>query len=217
MFFLSIKKVDQKQFSPKKICWLKKMLTQNSFGPKPFFEPKNFLFQNNLGPENFGSKQFLGQKNLDQKTLGSKKFRSTNSRPPKNYLVKIGSVTAETFLIWTNVTRTNVAWTNVSVTVGIFSRWSQEPTYKVWSKSCQWQLRYSWYGQMSQGQMLPEQMSLWHLEYVKKGPRNLHLKFGHNRASKSWYIADMDKCRLDKCCMDKCPFDNCLRLFRVIV
>ena len=29
-------------------------------------------------------------------------------------LVKIGSVTAEIFLIWTNVARTNVAWTNVT-------------------------------------------------------------------------------------------------------
>ena len=33
-------------------------------------------------------------------------------------MVKIGSVTAEIFLIWTYVARTNVAWTNVTVTVG---------------------------------------------------------------------------------------------------
>ena len=33
-------------------------------------------------------------------------------------MVNIGSVTtAEIFLIWTNVTRTNVAWTNATVTV----------------------------------------------------------------------------------------------------
>ena len=40
---------------------------------------------------------------------------------PETYqsLVKIRSVTGEIFLIWTNVTRTNVAWTNVTVTVGI--------------------------------------------------------------------------------------------------
>ena len=31
-------------------------------------------------------------------------------------LVKIGSVIAEIFLIWTNAGRTNVAWTNVTVT-----------------------------------------------------------------------------------------------------
>ena len=41
---------------------------------------------------------------------------------PRNYLeslVKIGPVTAEILLIWTNVARTNVAWTNVTVTVYI--------------------------------------------------------------------------------------------------
>merc|ERR1711954_347672 len=49
--------------------------------------------------------------------------------------VKIGSVIVEIFLIWTNVTRTNVAWTNVIVTVGICSRCSQESIFKVSSKS----------------------------------------------------------------------------------
>ena len=34
-------------------------------------------------------------------------------------LVKIGSVTAEIFLIWTNGARTNVVLINVTVTVGI--------------------------------------------------------------------------------------------------
>ena len=38
---------------------------------------------------------------------------------PKS-LVKIGPVTAEILLIWTNVAKTNVAWTNVTITVGIF-------------------------------------------------------------------------------------------------
>ena len=52
-------------------------------------------------------------------------------------LVKIGPVTAEILLIWTNVARTNVAWTNVVMTGGISSRWSQESTFKVWSKSDQ--------------------------------------------------------------------------------
>ena len=113
---------------------VQKNIDSKLFWSKSCFEPKYFLFQNILGPENFGSKQFFGQKNLDQKTLGSKKFRSTNSRPPKNYLVEIGSVTAKIFLIWTNITRTNVAWTNVTVAVGICLRWSQEPTFKIWSK-----------------------------------------------------------------------------------
>ena len=51
--------------------------------------------------------------------------------------VKIMSVTAELFLIWTNVARTNVAWTNVIVAVEICSRSPQETTFKVWSKSGQ--------------------------------------------------------------------------------
>ena len=85
--------------------------------------------------------------------LGSKKIKVCKKLGLKN-LVKIWSVTAEIFLIWTNVSRTNVAWTNVTVTVGICERWSQEPSFKVWSKSGQYQLRYSLYGQMLRGQML---------------------------------------------------------------
>ena len=37
---------------------------------------------------------------------------------PKSW-VKIRSVTAEIFLIWTNVARTNVALTYVAITVGV--------------------------------------------------------------------------------------------------
>ena len=43
----------------------------------------------------------------------------------KNFII-IESVTVDIFLIWTNVTRTIVAWTNVTVIVGICSRCSQE-------------------------------------------------------------------------------------------
>ena len=111
-FFLSIKKVDQKQFSPKKICWLKKcwlktllvqkiILNQSVFSPKKIYDP-----------ESFWSKQFLGQ--------------------------------------------------------------------------------IYWHGQMSSGQMLPRQMSPWQLASVKEGLRNLLLlKFGQNRVSNSWDIADV--------------------------
>ena len=52
-------------------------------------------------------------------------------------LVKIGSVTAEIFLIWTNVARTNIVLTNITVTVDICLIWSQEPTFKIRSKSGQ--------------------------------------------------------------------------------
>ena len=44
---------------------------------------------------------------------------------------KIGSLTVEVFLIWTNVTRTNVARINVTLTVGVCSRCYQEPKFKV--------------------------------------------------------------------------------------
>ena len=56
---------------------------------------------------------------------------------PETYLynlVNIGSVIAEIFLIWTAVARTNVAWTNVNLIVGICARYSQEATFKVSSK-----------------------------------------------------------------------------------
>ena len=39
--------------------------------------------------------------------------------------------------------------------------------------------------------MLIGQMSLWQLTSVKGGPRNLTLKFGHNRVSNSWDIANI--------------------------
>ena len=55
---------------------------------------------------------------------------------PKSF-VKIGPVTAEILLIWPNVTRAYVSWTNVTITVGIFQTWSQDPTFYIWSKSDQ--------------------------------------------------------------------------------
>ena len=57
---------------------------------------------------------------------------------------------------------------------------------------------------MSAGQMLPGQLSLWQLVSVQDGHRNLSLRLVQNRASNSWDIADVDKCRQDKCCLDKC-------------
>ena len=73
--------------------------------------------------------------------MGPKTFWVQNElRPAKlgpKSLVRIGSVRGEIFLKRTNVLGTNVAWTNVTVTFGICSRESQEPTFKVWSKSGQ--------------------------------------------------------------------------------
>ena len=82
--------------------------------------------------------KFGDQKNLGQEIFGSKishKFWSNKIKGPKNIgfkrLVKIGSVIAEIFLMWTNVARTIVAWTNVTMTAGICQRWSREPTFEV--------------------------------------------------------------------------------------
>ena len=53
-------------------------------------------------------------------------------------------------------------------------------------------MRYSLYGQMAPGQMLPWQMLPWQLKSIQYGPRNLPFKFGQNRASNSWDIADIE-------------------------
>ena len=70
--------------------------------------------------------------------VGQKEFWPTKIEAPKKLgpksLVKIGSVRSEILLIWTNVPRRNVAWTNVMVTAKICSICPQEPTFKVWSK-----------------------------------------------------------------------------------
>ena len=107
---------------------------------------------------------------------------------PRTYfwsLVKFRSATAET-----NVARTNNTWINVTMTVWISSRWSNEFTFKVRSKSGQYQS-------------------------VKDGPRNQLLKFGQIQVSNSWDITDMDKCRQDKCCLDKCRHDSWNQFKRV--
>ena len=52
----------------------------------------------------------------------------------------------------------------------------------------------------------------------KEGPsnlRNLPWKFGQNRASNSWGITNMDKCRQDKCCLDKCHGGS-WHLFKIV-
>ena len=56
--------------------------------------------------------KILAPKQFDKKNHGLRKLG------PKCF-VKIGPVTAEIFMIWANVVRTNVASTNVTVTVDI--------------------------------------------------------------------------------------------------
>ena len=67
--------------------------------------PKKFWIERKFDPENVGSKKIKACKKMGQKSL-----------------VKIRSLTAEIFLIWTDVARTNVAWTYVTVNVGICER-----------------------------------------------------------------------------------------------
>ena len=69
-----------------------------------------------------GQKEFRSKRFGYKKFLGPKRMWSTKIKAPKivsKYLVKIGSVTVEILLIWTNVPRTYVALSNVTITVGI--------------------------------------------------------------------------------------------------
>ena len=146
--------------------------------------------RNKFGSKKFGSKKlpllFWIQKILDQnsraKNFRSKKCRSTNSRPPKYYLVKIGSVTAKIFLIWTNVTRTNVAWTNVTVTVGICLRWSKESTLvKIGLVTDEIFLKWT----NVAGTNIARTNVTVTVDIFTNGSRNLHLIFGQIRVSNS--------------------------------
>ena len=57
---------------------------------------------------------------------------------PRNLPLKFGqNYVSKLFLILTNVVRTNVVWTNLTMTVGNFSRCSYVPTFKVSLKSGQ--------------------------------------------------------------------------------
>ena len=95
----------------------------------------------------FGSNKISGLKTLGPNKIlclemfCPRTFWSTKIMPPKRLgpksLVKIGLVTAEILLIWTNVTRAYDARTNVTITVGIFLTWSKDLTFKVWWKSDQ--------------------------------------------------------------------------------
>ena len=67
-----------------------------------------------------------------------KKNLSTIIETPKELgpksLVNIRLSRAEILLIWTNIPKRNVAWTNITVTAEICFGCSRVPTFKVWSK-----------------------------------------------------------------------------------
>ena len=116
-----------KQFAVKKILWSKK------FGQN-FYKSEKFWFQTNWFPKNVGSKRFWVKKNLAWKVLVQrniasqmfwikkfwvkKNFGPEKLRPTQNW-VKIGSGTTELFMKWKKVVSTNIACTNVTVTIGI--------------------------------------------------------------------------------------------------
>ena len=88
-----------------------KILSMKNFESKELGS-KTFGVQKSMGPKIMVAKTFWPKKDVGSKKLMASKIRSKS-------LVKIGSVTAEILLILTNVARTNVDWTNVTMTVGI--------------------------------------------------------------------------------------------------
>ena len=74
------------------------------------------MFKKNWGSEN--NSRF--KKILESNKILVKKVKAPKKLGTKS-VVKIGPVTAEILLIWTNVTRAYyVAWTSLTMTVGIF-------------------------------------------------------------------------------------------------
>ena len=76
-----------------------------------------------MNQQNFGFTKFVGPKKIGSNKIWSKNFlikinHGLQKLCPKSF-VKIGSVTAEIFMIWANFARTNVSWTNVTMTVEI--------------------------------------------------------------------------------------------------
>ena len=114
----------RKKLSPKK-CWSKKVWIQKNYGSTKFWVHKILAPKKNLGPiffkfcvqKNCRSKKDWVKQNLVQNFL-IKINHGLQKLCPKSF-VKIGSVTAEIFLIWANSARTNVSWTNVTMTVEI--------------------------------------------------------------------------------------------------
>ena len=88
---------------------------------------KGFGSNEIAGPKMLGPENILGlKKMLVQKKFGLKKFDPKNFGPQKFIPPKIRSKkfaknqTAEIVLLWKNVARIYVTWTNATMTVGIF-------------------------------------------------------------------------------------------------
>ena len=92
----------QKKLGPK-ICLVKKSLVQNSFSNSWDIAKNDKSLQVTCCLDKFHHDSWHLLQIVPKSWLWS--------------LVKIGSVTAEILLIWTNVARTNVAWTNIHITI----------------------------------------------------------------------------------------------------
>ena len=157
--FLIQKRFSPKKFVPKKNVVQKNFVPQKNLGPKKVSTEKicpMIMDSKNKGPKIISPKNMWITKNnipilvtkFVCQNLVSNSWDTTYMDkchlesshllkivPGTYILVKIESVTPEIFLIqWRNVVGTNVVWKNVAVTVGICSRCSQNPMFRVWSK-----------------------------------------------------------------------------------
>ena len=97
-----------------------------------------------VGPKKFGSKKIWSKKILIKRSHGLQKLC------PKSF-VKIGSEKAEIFMIWANFARTNVSWTNVTMTVEI----KDSRNYQL-GQMLRGQIMH---GQILTGQVFPRQLT----------------------------------------------------------
>ena len=104
-------------------------MSKKNKGLKKSVGPQKFWLQNFFGPSKFCPKSFVKIRSVTAEKVSAKKivvskkiWVKQNFGPKIKALKNLGQkslVTAEIFLIWTKVSRTNVAWTNFNVTVGI--------------------------------------------------------------------------------------------------
>ena len=98
-------------------------------------------------------------------------------------MVQIESVTAEILLIWTNVARTNVAWTNVTVTVGICCNCSQGLTFKVWDSTA---YEFVWWSSLS----LYGGVYTYFSVQLKPGFLGVRLKMSHKLIQNNFHVVE---------------------------
>ena len=134
-FFGTTNFVVQQIFCIKKV---KNVRYKNFFSQRNIWVKRRLFFKINVGQQKLRP-QKIWSNNFGQNWVSNSwdyadmdKCWHLLKMVPGTYLL-----TFETFLIWTIGARTNVAWTNVPLKVGICSRCSQEPSFKISSKSDQ--------------------------------------------------------------------------------